>query len=483
MQETLGKIKQKLATKTAKSLRILWKDLRTDTRQNKNVFVHLSEDMENSTKKTSETGEQETVIATTMFTMRQPVHSQKWAPENLQRKMPQRKTQKILENPFISKALHALRQRFSSSVSKTEILQCRMSGKTALFQKKEQNEIVYNLEVEGNHNFFADGILVSNCDEFNFIPNDAEMYDAILFTLGTTNGKFVCTSTPWSTDSTFHKIFHDAAYADYAKSHVTWQQALEPNGPLKQQIIERIRRQLEGDPCRWKREMEAEWAENENAWLPQALITSCIDHTLEYTGFEENPKGSFFAGLDLGKHQDHSVLAILETEDTTAKLVHLRTFPLQTSYASVIGYVKTIRDRWQTIHKILVDVSGVGDYVTEDMTNTGIAETEGAKFTQETKEKMATHLKQCMIENKLKIPYDSDLISELNTERFELAKDGKLKLNHPENTHDDRFWALALACYATRTEPAPKLWIARRADKAKTKLDTARKHQATGVTR
>src|SRR3990170_6771993 len=42
-------------------------------------------------------------------------------------------------------------------------------------------------------------------DEFNFIPNDEELYDAMLFTLGTTNGKFICTSTPWRSDSIFHK--------------------------------------------------------------------------------------------------------------------------------------------------------------------------------------------------------------------------------------------------------------------------------------
>lgn len=34
-----------------------------------------------------------------------------------------------------------------------------------------------------------------NCvwlDEANFVPNDTELYDAILFTLGTTNGKLIC---------------------------------------------------------------------------------------------------------------------------------------------------------------------------------------------------------------------------------------------------------------------------------------------------
>ncbi|MBS7636577.1 terminase family protein [Candidatus Bathyarchaeota archaeon] len=83
-------------------------------------------------------------------------------------------------------------------------------------------------------------------DEFNFIANDEEMYDAIIFTMGTTNGKFVCSSTPWSTDSIFWRIFNDPAYQDFVKSHITYEQALEPNGPLKKEILEKIRRQLEG---------------------------------------------------------------------------------------------------------------------------------------------------------------------------------------------------------------------------------------------
>jgi phage FluMu gp28-like protein len=325
------------------------------------------------------------------------------------------------------------------------------------------------------------------CDEMNFIANDEELYDAILFTLSTTNGKFVCSSTPWSTHSIFYKIFNDPAYSDFTKSHVKWEQALEPNGPLKKQILEKIKLQLEGDPWRWRREMEAEWAEDENVWLPQALITSCIDHQLEYCPFEKAPKGKFYAGLDLGKYKDHSVLAVVDVENTSIKLLHMHHFPLQTSYASVIGYVKTICDRWQTINKILVDMTGVGDYIAEDMINAGINQTEGVKFTQETKEKMAQWLKQCMTEKKLKIPYDSNLIAELNIERFELSKDGKMKLSHSEGTYDDRFWALALACYATKTESTPKFWVVSRMSKGKMKLQQLRKklvkHNFAGVTR
>jgi len=288
-------------------------------------------------------------------------------------------------------------------------------------------------------------------DEFNFIANDEELYDAILFTLGTTNGKFICTSTPWSTDSIFYRIFYDEAYSDFARSHITYEQ--EPNGPLKREILEKIKRQLEGNPWRWRREMLAEWAEDESVWLSQALITSCIDHELEYCRFEDYAKGELYAGLDLGKYRDFSVLSVVEVEDSSIKLIHLHQFPLKTPYASVIGYVKTLCDRWNRINKVLVDMSGVGDYIVEDMVNAGISRTEGVKFTVETKQKMAQWLKQCMVEERLKIPYDSDLIAELNIERFELTKDGKIKFSHPEGTHDDRFWSLALSVYAAREPP------------------------------
>jgi len=72
---------------------------------------------------------------------------------------------------------------------------------------------------------------------------------------------------------------------------------------------------------------------------------------------------------------------------------------------------------------------------------------------------MANNLKQAMTEGRLGVPYDSELIAELNIERYELSKEGKTKLFHPQGTHDDRFWAVALAAYAARSRQAPKLWV------------------------
>jgi hypothetical protein len=46
-------------------------------------------------------------------------------------------------------------------------------------------------------------------------------------------------------------------------------------------------------------------------------------------------------------------------------------------------------------------------------------------------------------------PYRGDICTELNVERYGLRKDGNVGFSHPWGTHDDVFWSIALAVYAT----------------------------------
>jgi len=306
------------------------------------------------------------------------------------------------------------------------------------------------------------------CDEMNFLPDDREMYDAILFTLGTTDGKFVCSSTPWNTDSIFWKIFNHKDFSDFAKSHVSWEQAREPKGPLKNNIIKKIRKQFGEDQARWRREMEAEWAEDQDVWLPQSLIVSCIG-TEKNCGYDLQPldpdksynsynsyNGSLFAGLDLAQVRDYTVFSVVERLNDVLFLRHLKIFSQPTKYAHVMGYIKTLQDRWNGFEKIRVDFTREGPSIIEDMKNARIDNAEGVAFTIPRKSEMAILLRQRMSNQKFfyphlvwNKPYESDLCSELNVEKYQLRKDGAILLNHPSGTHDDVFWSIALAVYAT----------------------------------
>jgi hypothetical protein len=131
-------------------------------------------------------------------------------------------------------------------------------------------------------------------DEMNFIKDDEEMYDAILFTLGTTNGLFIASSTPWSRDHIFYRMCNDPDFADFRRLRITYEDALEPKGPLKKSILAKIQKQLASDPWRWRREMLSEWSEDESCWLSQTLITGCQDSQLEIKAIAGDKLHSFW---------------------------------------------------------------------------------------------------------------------------------------------------------------------------------------------
>jgi hypothetical protein len=56
-------------------------------------------------------------------------------------------------------------------------------------------------------------------------------------------------------------------------------------------------------------------------------------------------------------------------------------------------------------------------------------------------------------------PYRSDICTELNVERYQLRKDGNISFGHPGGTHDDVFWSLALAVYATVEMSLNLIWV------------------------
>jgi len=296
-------------------------------------------------------------------------------------------------------------------------------------------------------------------DEYNYIPNDWELYDAIIFTLATTDGKFICSSTPGSTDSMFWRFFNRPQYKHFAKSHVTWEQALEPNGPLKKKKVDQLKEEYADDPFRWEREMMGNWSEDEAVVLPLSLITKCEDATLELWNADGPARrGRFFGGLDFGKERDYSAFIANELVNDRLVLRHAKVWPHETKYAAVIGYVKTLTDRWESFEKIRADITGVGNYIVEDMKNGGIENVEGVNFTHSRKQEMASLLKQRMLDSCFTYPYFDIQVSptkklnyqaELNIERCELKKDGTYRFYHPENQHDDVWWATALSVYAT----------------------------------
>jgi phage FluMu gp28-like protein len=294
-------------------------------------------------------------------------------------------------------------------------------------------------------------------DESAFFKDDKLVFYNVLYPmLSTTDGALIASSTPWSKDSVYYRM---CQAPEFSKHTITCEEVVK-SGLIKQSFIDEMRSQLPFE--RFQREFMAEFVEDVDAWLTQSLIVSCIDSQLAPYDFQAQPQGEFYAGVDFGKEQDFSVVLLVEKQGSMLRVIHVHRFPLHTEYASVIGYVKSLQDRWRTIRSVYGDVTGVGNYVVEDMVHSGIQGVTGVTFTVQSKEEMATILREKMRNTEIKIPYvparkleDIDLTAELNIEKYELMKTGHLRFSHPEGGHDDVFWSMALAVYGAVQAPLP----------------------------
>jgi phage FluMu gp28-like protein len=296
-------------------------------------------------------------------------------------------------------------------------------------------------------------------DEASFFPNDETIFLNILLPmLATTDGTMILSSTAWGKNTLFYALNMEEGWT---KLHITWRDAVKA-GVYKEEFVRAIESLRRKRPDIYRTEFEVEFIDEVDAWLSQDLLARACDAELEYHPFDSSPRGLFYIGVDLGERVDHSVVAVLDKKPDRLNLVHMHRFPLRTRLAAVIGYVKTLRDRWSSVARVYVDKTKHGDYIIEDFREAGVREAEGINLTQKTKQEMAQILKQRMQEGTLRIPYDRQLLDELNAEKYQLTKTGHITLTHPDDTHDDRFWALALATYATERETKRKIIIAKK---------------------
>jgi hypothetical protein len=177
----------------------------------------------------------------------------------------------------------------------------------------------------------------------------------------------------------------------------------------------------------------------------------------------------FYAGLDPAQTRDYHVLSVVElVEGQRLLLRHLKIFQHPTYDAAVLGYIKQLQDRWGGFRKIRLDITREGPSFIADMENAGIENAEGVIFSTPRKSEMASLLKKRMQDGRFffprltwEKPYQCGYIcAEFNVERFALRADGGLAFSHPQGTHDDVFWATALAVYGTCVmSPEPLLMV------------------------
>jgi hypothetical protein len=91
---------------------------------------------------------------------------------------------------------------------------------------------------------------------------------------------------------------------------------------------------------------------------------------------------------------------------------------------------------------ILIDSTGVGDPITEDLQRDGLDVT-GFKFSQTSKQQLMEGLQAAIHQRKISFP-DGIIVSELEIFEYQFTATG-VKYSAPSGFHDDTVMALALA--------------------------------------
>jgi len=154
-----------------------------------------------------------------------------------------------------------------------------------------------------------------------------------------------------------------------------------------------------------------------------------------------------FGGLDLAKRIDASALEILTLKKgvlhhTAEKIWHGIDYK---TVADDVMYIQKI----EVMNLIGADATGVGDAVMDIFPKYMKKILRPIKFTMPKKLEMIDVVQQLFQNNLLQLhPKFSSILTEEILEQERTKTDaGNIKYQHPAGSHDDRFWALAEACY------------------------------------
>lgn len=156
------------------------------------------------------------------------------------------------------------------------------------------------------------------------------------------------------------------------------------------------------------------------------------------------PGQAYYAGVDLAKVEDYTVLVILnqEREVVFVDRFHRLDWNLQ------ITRIKAACDRYNEA-LLLVDSTGVGEPVYEAMLGAGLC-AQAYPFTARSKSDLVNNLSLLLEKGLLVLPRPDlwpEGIDELEAFEYSVSEQGNVKTSAPGGTHDDCVAALGLACW------------------------------------
>ena len=202
----------------------------------------------------------------------------------------------------------------------------------------------------------------------------------------------------------------------------------------------------------FRQEYMCEPADDDVAFLEYSLITSA-----EYaagTDWQRCGDGRLYAGVDIGRKQDLTVLWVVEQLGDVLYTRHVQ---------ALRNMRKSEQEKiiWPWIDRCdrtCIDQTGLGiGWVDDAQDKFGSYKVEGVTFTSPIKEALAYPLRGDMEDRAIRIPYDPKVRADLRQVTKQVTPTGNIRFTaeRTPDGHADHFWALALARHAASSPNAP----------------------------
>jgi hypothetical protein len=265
------------------------------------------------------------------------------------------------------------------------------------------------------------------CDEFAQWDEDVWTMN-LRPMLATTNGWALFIGTPrglnWAHALYLRGLGDDP---DWASFH--WPSSASPYFGADE--VERARREM---PERiFRQEVEASFEQSGGAVFRN--VESCFGPLVAADGYT-------VMGVDLARTQDYTAIHLLNSRRETVQASRWQRVDWATTKARIIDSYR----KHQCVRAV-VDATGVGDPIVEDLIRAGLA-VAPLKFTNESKSNLIERLMLLFEQTAIRIPRDYlPLYEELNAFTFETLPSGRDRFSAPDGRHDDTVIALALAAH------------------------------------
>jgi phage FluMu gp28-like protein len=324
-------------------------------------------------------------------------------------------------------------------------------------------------------------------DEFAFNKRAREIYKAAIF-MTLRGGQLFVGSTPLASAGMFWEIVTNAQnkFSLFHRVEVPWWHCTAlckdvPKAKIKAPLMTTHERVYAfgtdalisiyestyiDDFCQ---ECELKPQDDQESFFSMDLLFKCVDPDLTlydtFESFRDNLKGTPYAGFDVGRRRNPSVLAILELLGSKYYLRML--IPMHKMDFDTQKYKLTEALRILPIARMCIDETGLGMNLAEDLakrfphtvlpvnfagrvdSRANTKDPSQKKPTVAVKERMATDVKILMERGDLTLFQDRELIKEFLSIKRETSPMGSVRfaVEKNEEHHADEFWAVALAVF------------------------------------